>query len=65
MYSVMTRTLMTPAFHQRGVQQYFDVMLATTRAHLARWGIPAGRIPNSVIGGIVLSTPVYCEGVRA
>ena len=32
------RTLMTPAFHQRGVQQYFDVMADCAAAHAARWG---------------------------
>lgn len=31
------RTLMTPAFHQRGVQQYFDVMSACAAAHVERW----------------------------
>jgi len=36
------RTLMTPAFHQRGVQQYFEIMSACAAAHLARWA-RAGR----------------------
>lgn len=31
------RALMMPAFHQQGVQRYFDVMLEVTRAHLERW----------------------------
>jgi cytochrome P450 len=31
------RALMTPAFHQRAVQSYFDVMHDTAAAHLARW----------------------------
>ncbi len=31
------RTLMTPAFHQRGVQQYFEVMSACAAAHATRW----------------------------
>ncbi len=31
------RTLMTPAFHQRGVQQYFAVMSECAAAHSARW----------------------------
>jgi retinoid hydroxylase len=31
------RKLMTPAFHQRGVNRYFDVMLAGARAHVERW----------------------------
>jgi retinoid hydroxylase len=31
------RTLMTPAFHQKGVQAYFDLMTACAEAHVARW----------------------------
>lgn len=31
------RTLMTPAFNQRGVLAYFDLMQATAAAHLAAW----------------------------
>ena len=31
------RALMTPAFHQRGVQQYFDVMSECAATHVARW----------------------------
>jgi cytochrome P450 len=31
------RTLMTPAFHQRGVQQYFEVMAECAAVHAARW----------------------------
>jgi retinoid hydroxylase len=31
------RRLMTPAFHQRGVNRYFDVMRACARTHVARW----------------------------
>jgi retinoid hydroxylase len=31
------RTLMTPAFHQRGVQQYFEVMSDRAAAHVERW----------------------------
>ncbi len=31
------RTLMTPAFHQRGIQQYFEVMAECAAAHAARW----------------------------
>jgi cytochrome P450 len=31
------RTLMTPAFHQKGVQQYFDTMVACADAHVERW----------------------------
>jgi retinoid hydroxylase len=31
------RTLMTPAFHSRGVQQYFDLMVALAREHAGRW----------------------------
>jgi cytochrome P450 len=31
------RMLMTPAFHQRGVQQYFDVMSDCAAVHAARW----------------------------
>jgi retinoid hydroxylase len=31
------RTLMTPAFHQRGVQAYFDVMRERAEEHLGRW----------------------------
>lgn len=32
------RGLMTPAFHQRGVNAYFDLMSECVREHLARWG---------------------------
>lgn len=38
------RTLMTPAFNQRGVLAYFDLMQATAAAHLAAWPA-AGRAP--------------------
>ncbi len=31
------RALMTPAFHQRGVQAYFDVMTECAETHVARW----------------------------
>jgi cytochrome P450 len=31
------RTLMTPAFHQRGVQQYFELIAECAAAHAARW----------------------------
>ncbi len=31
------RALMTPAFHARGVQQYFDVISGLSREHLERW----------------------------
>ena len=31
------RTLMTPAFHQKGVLQYFDVMSECAARHAARW----------------------------
>jgi cytochrome P450 len=31
------RTLMTPAFHQKGVQAYFDVMADCAETHVARW----------------------------
>src|SRR5882724_1276729 len=31
------RTLMTPAFHAKGVQRYFDVMTELAREHLSRW----------------------------
>lgn len=31
------RALMTPAFHQKGVAQYFDVMAERTADHVARW----------------------------
>ena len=31
------RALMTPAFHQRAVHSYFDLMQATAEAHVARW----------------------------
>ena len=31
------RTLMTPAFHAKGVQRYFDTMSDLAREHLARW----------------------------
>lgn len=31
------RALMTPAFHQRAVHSYFDVMQRTAEAHVARW----------------------------
>lgn len=31
------RTLMTPAFHARGVAQYFDVISVLGRQHLERW----------------------------
>jgi cytochrome P450 len=31
------RTLMTPAFHQKGVSAYFDVMSECAEAHVARW----------------------------
>jgi cytochrome P450 len=38
------RTLMTPAFHQRAVNSYFDLMQATAAAHAARWA-REGRAP--------------------
>lgn len=38
------RGLMTPAFNQRGVLAYFDLMQATAAAHLAAWA-GAGRAP--------------------
>lgn len=38
------RTLMTPAFHQKGVERYFDVMVASAERHLARW---AGEGPGA------------------
>jgi len=31
------RTLMTPAFHQKGVQRYFEVMRDCTAEHMVRW----------------------------
>ncbi len=31
------RKLMTPAFHQRGVNRYFEVMRAAARAHVEQW----------------------------
>jgi len=31
------RTLMTPAFHAKGVQRYFEEMTALAREHLSRW----------------------------
>lgn len=31
------RALMTPAFHQKGVAQYFDVMAERTAEHVGRW----------------------------
>jgi retinoid hydroxylase len=36
------RTLMTPAFHQRGVQQYFAVIAECAASHIAGWA-GAGR----------------------
>jgi cytochrome P450 len=36
------RSLMTPAFNQRGVLAYFDLMQATAAAHIGRWA-GAGR----------------------
>ena len=38
------RKLMMPAFHQRAVQSYFDLMQATAEAHAARWSRD-GRAP--------------------
>lgn len=38
------RTLMTPAFHQRAVNSYFDLMQATAETHAARWA-RSGRAP--------------------
>ena len=38
------RTLMTPAFHQRAVNSYFDLMETTAAAHAARWA-QDGRAP--------------------
>ncbi|HSP95758.1 MAG TPA: cytochrome P450 [Candidatus Dormibacteraeota bacterium] len=38
------RTLMTPAFHQRAINSYFDLMQATAAAHAARW-TRTGRAP--------------------